>query len=203
MSFAGNQCLEVPTFGTKGRNQGGNPSESVPTAVKDIKRKGLSENSIWLTVKQGGNLLGITDRAVKKNCKAGKYVTTMVDGNGGRQYRILLSSLPEKAVMKWRMERIDLVDGVDKVDVLAGVDAGGSGVDLREIPELFLHAPAYNRKKFEKYFPFFQAVGFFEAGVLPAGKVLQQLIDEWNKDYPDKSVGLKAVYKMAKDVKHQ
>lgn len=203
MSFAGNQCLEVPAFGTKGRNQGGNPSESVPTAVKDIKRKGLSENSIWLTVKQGGNLLGITDRAVKKNCKAGKYVTTMVDGNGGRQYRILLSSLPEKAVMKWRMERIDLVDGVDKVDVLAGVDAGGSGVDLREIPELFLHAPAYNRKKFEKYFPFFQAVGFFEAGVLPAGKVLQQLIDEWNKDYPDKSVGLKAVYKMAKDVKHQ
>ncbi len=202
MSFSENQGLEVPTFGTKGRNQGGNPSESVPAAVKDIKRKGLSENSIWLTVKQGGSLLGITDRAVKKNCKAGKYVTTMVDGNGGRQYRILLSSLPEKAVMKWRMEKVDLVGGVDKMDVLAGVDEGEMAIDLSDVHALEMETPKYNKKKFEKYFPFLLSIGFFKTGELPVYSELLKLLDVWNCDRPKElRINYKSLPPLAKKIR--
>ncbi len=55
----------------------------------------------WISVPEGGNLLSISVQAVRKNCKAGKYVTKMIDGNGGKQYRILLSSLPVFAQERW------------------------------------------------------------------------------------------------------
>jgi putative transposase len=64
----------------------------------------LNRSDVWIGVKEGGNLLGITDRAVKKNCKSGKYVTQLVRGNGGLQYRIALSSMPVEVQMRWRKE---------------------------------------------------------------------------------------------------
>jgi len=59
----------------------------------------------WINVKEGSNLLGISLQAVKKNCKAQKYTTKMVSGNGGKQYRILLSSLPQSAQDKYYAEK--------------------------------------------------------------------------------------------------
>lgn len=56
-----------------------------------------TEKYKWLTVKQAGNLLGITERGIRKGIKAKKYTTKTVTGNGGQQYRILLSSLPQSA----------------------------------------------------------------------------------------------------------
>lgn len=60
------------------------------------------DTEVWLTTGQVGNLLGITTRAVKKNCAAGKYLTRKVKsgkggGNGGEVYEIALSSLPQEA----------------------------------------------------------------------------------------------------------
>lgn len=101
MNFAGKQLSGVPTFEGKGGNQGRNSPNTVPPYDNSRKDKRLQDFSVWLTVKEGGNLLGITDRAVKKNCKARKYVTKMVDGNGGKQYRILLSSLPDFAQVEY------------------------------------------------------------------------------------------------------
>ena len=197
MSVVRNQGLELPTFDRKGGQSGRQTLKSCLPTVSGRKNNGLQETEAWLTVKEAGQLSGISERTIKYRCKTKKYAKTRtVMGNGGVRYEVHLSMLPPEAQMRWRKSKIDLVDGVDKEDVLAGID-------LREIPELYLHSPAYNRKKFEKYFPFFQAVGFFEAGVLPAGKILQQLLDAWNVDHPEKSLGLKAVYKMAKDVNIQ
>ncbi len=50
----------------------------------------------WVTVKEAAEMLGISPQAIKKNCKTGRYVTRMVDGNGGTQYRILRQSLSER-----------------------------------------------------------------------------------------------------------
>jgi len=55
------------------------------------------DKEIWLTVKEGYNLLGISQQAMAKRIKAQKYTTKTVQGNGGLQYRILLSSLPQSA----------------------------------------------------------------------------------------------------------
>ncbi|NTV46177.1 MAG: transposase [Chlorobiales bacterium] len=70
---------------------------------KDKIYNALQENEVWLTLVEGSNLLGISGQAVRKNRKAGKYVTMMVSGNGGMQYRIALSSLPESAQIAWRI----------------------------------------------------------------------------------------------------
>ena len=91
-----------PKGGNQGRNQGGNFAEMVPAFDKHNNDNALQSSEVWLSVVEGGNLLRITSRAVKKNCKSGKYVTDMVRANGGLQYRIALSSLPESAQMVWR-----------------------------------------------------------------------------------------------------
>lgn len=101
MNFVQSTSLGVYTFGSEGVNQGVNLSEKVYTTDKDNKNNGLHDRSVWLTVKEGVNLLGITKQAFHKNRREGKYVTKMVDGNGGKQYRILLSSLPDFAQVEY------------------------------------------------------------------------------------------------------
>jgi len=81
------------------------------------------ENEIWLTVKQAGNFLDVTERAIKKNCKAEKYTTKMVSGNGGQQYRILLSSLPQSAQDRYYAEKTAVVIAENTVDLGADVKA--------------------------------------------------------------------------------
>jgi len=68
-----------------------------------------NKNEVWVNVKEGSNLLGISLQAIKKNCKAKKYTTKMVSGNGGQQYRILLSSLPQSAQDKYFAEKTAVV----------------------------------------------------------------------------------------------
>ena len=100
--------------GNQGGNQGGNFVKAVPSSAKALNGNGLTENEAWISAKEGGNLLHVTDRAVKKNCKAGKYVTQLVQGNGGMQYRIALSSLPVDAQMRWRKEHGFVVEEMEK-----------------------------------------------------------------------------------------
>jgi putative transposase len=86
----------------KGGNQGGNQNDKVATEKQAFLPKGGNqENDIWLSKNNVVALLSVTPQAVKKACKSGKFKTILVDGNGGKQYRISLSSLPEKAQVKW------------------------------------------------------------------------------------------------------
>lgn len=195
MSFIERPLSEVPASRIKAGNQGGNRLNKVPAESNDFGNKGLTKQDIWLTVKQAGELLGVTDRAIKKNCKNKKYVTRMVHGNGGKQYRILLSSLPGKGQMNWRKERLNAFGQ----DVFSNVFS----LDLSELPELYLRAPDYNRRKYDKYYPFFQSVGFFEDMTLPRLSELKELIIHWNRVHAVYPVGLKSVYKLAKELRER
>jgi putative transposase len=88
----------------QGANQGTNLEKMVGTYSKSFKNSSLQGNEAWLTAFEGANLLSVSIQAVQKNCKAGKYVTQLVQGNGGMQYRIALSSLPIDAQLRWRKE---------------------------------------------------------------------------------------------------
>lgn len=196
MSFVERPHSGVPALCVKAGNHRRNRSNNVPSRSNGCEDSGLANQYIWLTVKEAGKLLGITDRAVKKNCKNKKYVTEMVHGNGGKQYRILLSSLPKKGQMNWRKEQLSVFDK----EVL-GVSS--SSIDLTKLPELYLQAPDYNRRKYDKYYPFFQSVGFFEDLKLPRLNELKELIIHWNKEHAVYPVGLKSVYKLAKELKEK
>ncbi|TAN50299.1 MAG: helix-turn-helix domain-containing protein [Methylococcaceae bacterium] len=59
-----------------------------------------------LSVDEVAELLGATPRTVQRYCAQGKYPgLTKTNANGGEQYRILLSSLPETAQHKYHLEQ--------------------------------------------------------------------------------------------------
>ncbi len=90
--------------GPQGRTKGGPYFFNGLPSVSSDKKSALQCSDVWLTVKEGGPLLGEAERTIKRHCKAGKYVTELVRGNGGMQYRIALSSLPIDAQLRWRKE---------------------------------------------------------------------------------------------------
>lgn len=89
----------------------GTPAES-PKPTKD--RRSL-ERSTWLTVEQATKLTGHTKQAIQTACKDGRLVTKMVDGNGGKQYRIRLDSLPEVARLRWWLRRLGADGAVEEL----------------------------------------------------------------------------------------
>ena len=196
MSFVEKPHTEVPALDLKAGNQGRNLSRQVPAVSNGNENQGLAKQDVWLTVKEAGKLLEITDRAVKKNCKNRKYVTEMVQGNGGKQYRILLSSLPKKGQINWRKERLNVFEQ----EIFGEPSAS---LDLTELSELYLRIPEYNRRKYDKYYPFFQSVGFFEDLKLPRLSELKELIVCWNKEHAVYPLGLKSVYKLAKEIREK
>lgn len=52
------------------------------------------------------NLLGVSPRTVKRHCKSGAFKTKTVIDNGGPQYRVHLTSLPEPAQVKYWLQRM-------------------------------------------------------------------------------------------------
>lgn len=65
----------------------------------------MSPNDVWLTILEGAQLLDVSDRTVQYRCQRGYYSTKIVAANGGKQYRIQLSSLPLDAQMRyWKSE---------------------------------------------------------------------------------------------------
>lgn len=70
-----------------------------------------SQAEIWLNITKVAELQGVTHQAIRKSCKereggykGGKYVFRLVAANGGKQYEILLTSLPEAAQYKYWLE---------------------------------------------------------------------------------------------------
>ena len=115
---SGGGCHLLGKGGNQAGNQAGNQREKVATRDKILKiqgkmttgdnmadleeqKGGNHQNDIWLTRKEVEILLGVSHQAVKKACKSGRFKTIMVSGNGGRQYRIALSSLPTDAQKRY------------------------------------------------------------------------------------------------------
>ena len=61
----------------------------------------------WLTVKEAAPLCGVSESAIKKAVKQGKYKYCYVDGvgRGGKQLRVALESLPDAAQARYRGEQ--------------------------------------------------------------------------------------------------
>lgn len=61
----------------------------------------------WLTVKEAAPLCGVSESAIKKAVKQGKYEYCYVDGvgRGGKQLRVALESLPDTAQARYRGEQ--------------------------------------------------------------------------------------------------
>ena len=79
MSFIEKPHAEVPTLDSKAGNHGGNLSKTVPAISNENENKGLVKQGVWLTVKEAGKLLGITDRAMKNTSP--RWLTGTVASN--------------------------------------------------------------------------------------------------------------------------
>ncbi len=50
-------------------------------------------NEIWVKIRDLTEATGILKQTVCNRIKAGKYTARLVDGNGGKQYEILITSI--------------------------------------------------------------------------------------------------------------
>lgn len=62
--------------------------------------KDNNKNLIYISLKQVAQISGKSLRTVQRYCFSGKYQYRMVNGNGGKQYEILVSSLEEEIQAK-------------------------------------------------------------------------------------------------------
>lgn len=86
----------------KGYNQGYNQNIRVTTTNGAFLDQRLQPNDdIYLSRAEVQNLLDITQQAINKAIKKGRFRAILVNGNGGMQYRIALTSLPEPAQIAW------------------------------------------------------------------------------------------------------
>jgi len=152
----------------QGGNQGSNQQPMVATLVNSSIDKQLQGNPVWLSVKEGCQLLSISPQAVKKNCKKGLYQTIKVTGNGGQQYRIALSSLPVQAQIKYHEQHLPKHPDTP------------SEPDTDWDMKLYMEAPEYNRRLADKYLLVLQE----SEGMI--GKELRLWITNvWNRNNPD------------------
>lgn len=64
---------------------------------------------MWISIKQASDLLGVTERAVRKSLENNKFTNRSVDGlgRGGFHYEILLESLPLEAQDRYYQKTIE------------------------------------------------------------------------------------------------
>jgi hypothetical protein len=93
--------------------------------------------------------------------------------------------------MKYRKSKLSALDSIENLPVLHS-----DPLDLSELQALYLEAPIYNKRKFDKYYPFFFAVGYFESRSLPTGTKLRKMIAEWNSASEHAKLSVKTVYEM-------
>jgi len=100
---------------TKGYNQAYNQNEEV---ITENSPKGYNqENDIWLSRKEVEDLLGISQPAIVKAIKKGRFKVIETYGNGGRQYRIALSSLPAQAQIRYLQAHPELIPSAMKISL--------------------------------------------------------------------------------------
>jgi putative transposase len=87
--------------GQKVGNKGGQLFIDCPPLAISLNNSTLDNNKRLLSVKDVAHLLNESLRTIKYRCKKGAYKTVFIDGNGGKQYRIHLSSLPQHVQNKY------------------------------------------------------------------------------------------------------
>ena len=60
---------------------------------------------IYLSTQEAVALIGVNKAKIKRRIDVGKIRAEKIKGNGGDQYRILLSSLPQEAQDRWAFEQ--------------------------------------------------------------------------------------------------
>ena len=157
-----------------------------------------------MSIKDVAHLTDMPERTIKYQCKVGKYVTKTVQGNGGLQYRILLHSLGEKAVKNWeklQLQRVDSDFGRPSTELIR--DEEHDVLDLEELQRLYCESPDYNRKKYEKYYPFFMEAGYFSKRYLPPYSRLLEMIEAWNKKPGVPPLNYKSVKGVEKELRER
>ncbi len=161
------------------------------------------QNDIWLTRKEVEDLLGISQQAVSKAIKKGKFKVIEVSGNGGRQYRIALSSLPVEAQKRYLEQNPEL-----KLIALSIVSPEVKQELIRELEpvalveedveaELYARAPEWARRKADKYLMILKATEGLK------GEELMSFINEWNQKHPDFKTSYQRVMDARKRYKEQ
>jgi len=117
---------------------------------KNILQEKFNINETWLSTLEVSKLLEKDKSSIRRNCRSGKYTTQQVVGNGGKQYRILLSSLPISAQAKYWKEHC--AEGAGVGGAVDSVDNEILSVYRKELDmKEFLNSKEYEKKKAEKY----------------------------------------------------
>lgn len=96
--------VKVPHSHDELRNQSSADDKKVPQLKNYSLNNEIHKKEIFLCIFEVRNLLGITDRAIRKNCKNNKYqyyIDKSPNKKGGETYYISLSSLPVEAQEKY------------------------------------------------------------------------------------------------------
>ncbi len=176
-----------PTFELEGRIQGGIPKRGDPTSEKSNSNNDLRKKEVWISVQEGGILLGITARVVRKNIKKGKYTTKKVHGNGGIQYRILLSSLPEPAQKKYWKEKLS----IDKPEPQEHMAIGETEL------EIYSRQPAWAREFHDRW----NSILTETEGM--SRTELDIYISAYKEKYPGDKISYGSVMRRRKDVREK
>lgn len=96
-----NSDMETLHLSQKGVTLGVTSSEVGYTFDKSRENRDLKVNEVFLTVREAVTLTGLTKVQVHRNRINGKYRSKIEKGNGGEQFLIALTSLPESAQRKW------------------------------------------------------------------------------------------------------
>lgn len=151
--------------------------------MNDLKRK-----EYLLTTKESAELLGISERAVRKNAMKGnygelRYSETMTRCRGGRMIMIRLDCLPEKAQSEY-MRIHSLVDEPERIEA---TDYDVTNEDARR---------EANRK--------YKIIKDYEAFVAVPGKkteLTRMFLKEWNAGHSDQQLSKSTLYNWQKQFK--
>lgn len=121
----------------------------------------------WITVREAADLLGITRQSVNRLRRDGEFESRQAIGRGGRQYQILLESLPSEAVQRYYAENAD--------EQVSETEFSDADVDAM----VYQRAPKWAREQADKYLTLIQ----HSEGL--RGQKLKVWIKSWNKENPE------------------
>ncbi|MBL1212441.1 MAG: DDE-type integrase/transposase/recombinase [Ignavibacteriae bacterium] len=178
----------------KGGRQGGRQGDRLQNLLQnpcnDIINNNLATSEVWLSTSEGSRLVGMRKQSFRENIKKNKYVTKWHTGNGGKQYRILLSSLPIEAQLKYWNEQ-----GIDFNNIINN-EIPEEKIDEADIVRIaYENASEFNRKKFDKYRLILNDSEFL------TGKELEDFVEKWNNENPENTTSARTISKKRKIVK--
>jgi hypothetical protein len=139
-----------------------------------------------LTVGQAATVMQTTIRHTQRLCSRRKIKFRVTRGNGGKQYRIMLSSLPEDAQRRYWDARPGAATPIETADLRG---------DVREIEveaQIYANAPEWQRRQADKYKSILDAAGGAK------GEELRAVITKWNLEHPDQTTSYPRVIEARK-----